>query len=185
MKKQIKQLTVMAVLLFVLAGLLLFSRKTGVFKEKEEETLTYYLVDIPTDSVDGLSYYIDNTEIMITKDEDGNWNVESDPDIDLDEDAVNSMVNVAASVSSEDVLESPEDLSEYGLDEPQNTITVYKNDGSYMTYKIGAKETMSGKYYAMTPEDGRVYLVATKYLSNVVKEIEDITYVPEEVTETS
>lgn len=65
------------------------------------------------------------------------------------------------------VEEDPEDLSIYGLEEPQFTITITFQDGSDATLYVGSMTPVQRNYYVMTKEDRIVYTVGN-YLGELL-----------------
>lgn len=57
-------------------------------------------------------------------------------------------------------------LSDFGLDEPQATVTVTYTDGKEMTLLIGNEEPLSGNYYCAVPNEKGVYLLAKETAEN-------------------
>ena len=78
---------------------------------------------------------------------DDTWTYEEDPDFPLDESAVNTKMNCLTTLTVDRVLESPEDLSEYGLDKPQQEVTVLKTDGTTFTLYIGNQNSSNNDFY--------------------------------------
>lgn len=65
------------------------------------------------------------------------------------------------------VEEDPEDLSIYGLEEPQFTITITFKDGSHVTMYVGSMTPVQRNYYVMTAEERIVYTVGN-YLGELL-----------------
>ena len=66
-------------------------------------------------------------------------------------------------ITSNRTIGAPEDLSEYGLDEPQCTVDIAAGEDSYQLL-IGDETTLDGLLYLSTG-DGNVYLVSSGLLS--------------------
>ena len=62
-------------------------------------------------------------------------------------------------ITSNRTIGAPEDLSEYGLDEPQCTVDIAAGEDSYQLL-IGDETTLDGLLYLSTG-DGNVYLVSS------------------------
>ena len=59
------------------------------------------------------------------------------------------------------VLENVDDLTEYGLDSPSNSVTVTTDDGT-TKFNIGDENTSTNQYYiAKDDEDSTVYVVSS------------------------
>ena len=88
---------------------------------------------------------------------DDTWTYEEDPDFPLDESAVNTKMNCLTTLTVDRVLESPEDLSEYGLDKPQQEVTVLKTDGTTFTLYIGNQNSSNNDFYVKVDDGADVY----------------------------
>ena len=85
------------------------------------------------------------------------WSNTDDVNFPLNISMVEAMLQTASDIKSEKIIDTPADMSEYGLSAP--ALTVSFNDGAY-TLSFGNKSAMSEEYY-MTSGDGRVCLVGS------------------------
>ncbi len=81
------------------------------------------VTDIATEDVKAFSYQYNNETLSFGK-EDDTWYYEADKSIALDQDAVETLVTTAAQLTADREIKDYEDLSEYGLEAPSNTITL-------------------------------------------------------------
>jgi len=181
MKKQKIQLIVVAAILLIFICVFLIIKKTDLLEEKIDEVTTYDVVSLDSEEVNSLSYLLDGQKIMLKKTGE-TWKVEGDNSIELDSDSVSSMAKKASSITSTTLIPDVSDLGEYGLDKPQNTITVTLNDGSSISLLIGDSEDMSGGYYAKAENDSNVYVISSSTKSGIIKDLDSIK-VAEESTE--
>ena len=78
---------------------------------------------------------------------------------------LDSAASAIEKVEADRVLEDVEDLTEYGLDSPSNTVTVDTADGT-TKLNIGDENTSTNQYYiSKDDDDSTVYVVAADTVS--------------------
>ena len=80
-------------------------------------------------------------------------------------------------------MEAPEDLSQYGLEEPFRTITAVLSDGTQVVIYAGNKSDLLSEYYIKVEGDDNVYLVSSTIVTDFDKDPED--FIDETETETA
>ena len=71
------------------------------------------------------------------------------------------------------VLKKVDDLTEYGLDSPSNTVTVDTSDGT-TKFNIGDENTSTNQYYiSKDDDDSTVYVVAADTVTPFMKSLYD------------
>ena len=160
-------------------GYFAISRHEFEIKEELSEVL---VTDFNKDDVTGLTVSGDY-ELKLVKGDDGVWKEESIPEKAIKQESVNMLLSEIDNITtSETVIEAPEDLSQYGLDEPFRTITAELSDGTSVTLCAGAKSDLLSKYYVKTESGESVYMVDTYIVEDFAKTPEEL--VEEETTET-
>ena len=174
MKKQkIQMCILLAVCVLCVGGYFAISRHEFEIKEELSEVL---VTDFNKDDVTGLTVSGDY-ELKLVKGDDGVWREESIPEKAIKQESVNMLLSEIDNITtSETVIEAPEDLSQYGLDEPFRTITAELSDGTSVTLCAGAKSDLLSKYYVKTESGESVYMVDS-YI------VEDFAKIPEELVE--
>ena len=174
MKKQkIQMCILLAVCVLCVGGYFAISRHEFEIKEELSEVL---VTDFNKDDVTGLTVSGDY-ELKLVKGDDGVWKEESIPEKTIKQESVNMLLSEIDNITtSETVIEAPEDLSQYGLDEPFRTITAELSDGTSVTLCAGAKSDLLSKYYVKTESGESVYMVDS-YI------VEDFAKMPEELVE--
>lgn len=174
MKKQkIQMCILLAVCGLCVGGYFAISRHEFEIKEELSEVL---VTDFNKDDVTGLTVSGDY-ELKLVKGDDGVWREESIPAKAIKQESVNMLLSEIDNITtSETVIEAPEDLSQYGLDEPFRTITAELSDGTSVTLCAGAKSDLLSKYYVKTESGESVYMVDS-YI------VEDFAKTPEELVE--
>lgn len=177
MKKQKKQLIALCILLLICivarVGLTKWNKSQEQKKQEEEEASKVMVTDITTEDINAFSYQYNNETLSFVK-EDGTWYYEADKSISLDQDTMETLVATAAQLTAEQKIKDYEDLSEYGLDTPSNTITLTTGDGT-TTLLIGNKNDMLSQYYVKTDQSDSIYLAASAVYTTYQKGIAELT----------
>ena len=177
MKKQEKQLIALCILLLICivawVGLTKWNKSQEQKKQEEEEVSKVMVTDITTEDINAFSYQYNNETLSFVK-EDGTWYYEADKSISLDQDTMETLVATAAQLTAEQKIKDYEDLSEYGLDTPSNTITLTTGDGT-TTLLIGNKNDMLSQYYVKTDQSDSIYLAGSAVYTTYQKGIADLT----------
>ncbi|MBQ3222508.1 MAG: DUF4340 domain-containing protein [Clostridia bacterium] len=107
------------------------------------------------------------------------YEIQGMPYFTTDTSAINSMVTYSYSVmSTKMVQEGCEDLSAFGLAEPQVQVHYTYHDGTEMTMNIGAK-VPAGNYYYMSLDDSNdVYMVYNTVYGYFTQPLEQLHAVP-------
>ena len=95
-------------------------------------------------SVDLTSLKADDADVEFDK-KDDSWTEKSDADFPVNQDTVDDAVKGVASLTADQEISDVEDLSQYELDDPQNTITLTTADGD-TTLQVGM-ESSNNQYY--------------------------------------
>ena len=70
------------------------------------------------------------------------------------------MTGALSGLTASRVLDEPETLADYGLDDPSLTITATDGDGTAYTFAIGDQNEVTQEYYLLyNGEEDKVYLV--------------------------
>ena len=147
-------------LVLLLAAYFVMDRAEKKEEEAEtEETESSLPVSVTEEELAGVTVKNHGETMTFVKGEEG-WTYEEDRQFPLDETALQTKLNQLAGLSVERTLESPEDLSEYGLDAPTLEITVKKSDDTSFSLSIGDKNSGTGDYYMKVDEGTDVYTIA-------------------------
>ena len=146
-------LIVLLVLYFVID---LQQKKSDQEAETEETEESSLPVSVTEDEISKVTVKNGDVTMTYVKNDD-TWTYEEDPDFPLDESAVNTKMNCLTTLTVDRVLESPEDLSEYGLDKPQQEVTVLKTDGTTFTLYIANQNSSNNDFYVKVDDGADVY----------------------------
>lgn len=131
-------------------------------KETEENDTSVDLVSLEADDITAVSFSADADNVEFDK-KDDKWTEKSDADFPVNQDTVDSAVKGVASLTADQEISDVEDLSEYDLDTPQNTITLTTADGD-TTLEVGMESSNDQYYVKKSDDDKNVYLVSSSSL---------------------
>lgn len=122
-----------------------------------EETVVAY--SIAENAIAGFTTTFQGEAVRFIR-QDGVWRVEDDTDFPLQQSAVGNMAGALERFVATDSFPSA-DLAEYGLEQPQVTITVRSELGEESVIEIGDQNTITGDYYLRVDGGDTVYTVAS------------------------
>ena len=104
------------------------------------------------------------------------WEVEYPYEVELKQINVDNIAYTFASLSAERVIEeeTPEDLSIYGLDNPQAVGKATLKDGSEKILYLGNETPKGNTYYLMVEGDPRVYEVWMNHGQHLLYTLADV-----------
>ena len=146
-------------------------------EEDSEESTTVFTA--LTDNIKSLDFMVDDTETTFEKDDDS-WVKKDETDFPVNQTTLDSAASAIASVDSNRVLEDVDDLSEYGLDSPSNTIKIVtksdEEDGDDITTTlyVGDENSSTSQYYVRKDDDEKtVYLIDSSCVEPFTKSLND------------
>lgn len=128
-------------------------------KEAEEEDKSVDLISLKADDVTAVSFKADDADVEFDK-KDDSWTEKSDANFPVNQDTVDSAVKGVASLTADQEISDVEDMSQYDLDNPQNTITLTTADGD-TSLQIGMESSNNQYYVKKEDDDKNVYLVSS------------------------
>lgn len=143
------------------------ARESSVAAEGEEVFST------DTSKLTAISFKIGDEEYSFTKDGDS-WKLDSDENFPVDEDKLLNAVSSLESLKSLKTITDVSDQSEYGLDDPQNTIRITDSDGTETEIVIGDTNSGTGNDYVSISGKEDVYTVDDSILSDLPEELTDV-----------
>ena len=146
-------------------------------EEDSEESTTVFTAS--TDNIKSLDFMVDDTKTTFEKDDDS-WVKKDETDFPVNQTTLDSAASAIASVDSDRVLEDVDDLSEYGLDSPSNTIKIVtksdEEDGDDITTTlyVGDENSSTSQYYVRKDDDEKtVYLIDSSCVELFTKSLND------------
>ena len=131
-------------------------------KEAEKEDKSVDLISLKADAVTAVSFKADDADVEFDK-KDDSWTEKSDADFPVNQDTVDDAVKGVASLTADQEISDVEDLSQYELDDPQNTITLTTADGD-TTLQVGMESSNNQYYVKKADDDKNVFLVSSTSL---------------------
>ena len=126
--------------------------------EAEEEDKSVDLISLKADEVTAVSFKADDADVEFDR-KDDSWTEKSDADFPVNQDTMDDAVKGVASLTADQEISDVEDLSQYELDDPQNTITLTTADGN-TTLQVGMESSNNQYYVKKEDDDKNVYLVS-------------------------
>lgn len=177
MQKQKKQMIVLVILLILLilayAGVHFYSKKQEEKENAEAEAEKIKVTDMEVSDITQFSYVLDGTTLSFTKNG-TEWTYDGDQSVDIDESALETLLKKAAAITATDEVTEYDDLADFGLDNPTNTVTV-KTDAGLTTIYIGSQNEITSEYYLKTGDSDTIYVVDSATATGFDKSIEDLT----------
>ena len=144
--------------------------------ESEENTSVF---TASADDIKSLDFMVDDTETTFEK-KDDSWVKKDDTDFSVNQSTLDSAASSVTSVESDRVLEDVDDLAEYGLDSPANTIKIVTKsededgDDTTTTLYVGDENSSTSQYYVRKDDDEKtVYLVDSSCVEPFTKTLYD------------
>ena len=128
-------------------------------KETEENDTSVDLVSLEADDITAVSFTADQNKVEFDK-KDDSWTEKSDANFPVNQDTVDSAVKGVASLTADQEISDVEDMSQYDLDNPQNTVTLTTADGD-TSLQIGMESSNNQYYVKKEDDDKNVYLVSS------------------------
>lgn len=154
MKRSKKLYTLLGVLVVVLIatiGVLKYEEKKEEIKNSGE-----VILEVAAEDVTGLSWEYDSESLAFYKD--GSWFYDEDEAFPVNEEKITSLLEEFEQVQASFVIENVEDYGQYGLDNPECTVTLETEEKTY-EISLGDFSTMDSERY-MSMGDGNVYLIS-------------------------
>lgn len=173
MTKQTKTLTVLAAALVVCGGAYAALRVWNDRQAQIDDTV--YVTQLS--DFTGLTLTNSAGTLSFTKDDDA-WQYDGDDAFPADQEAVENLAEQVGSLAAIRVINDPEDLSAYGLDEPALQASVTAGDGTAVTLLLG---DVSDSYcYTKRTDSDTVYTVSTDLPENLESlELLDLAAIPD------
>ena len=113
----------------------------------------------------------ESSETEASETEDVQWVCDNDRELKLNTSKITTMLGCITSITASEKFDADTDVSDFGFDTPQNTITMTTDDNTY-TIVVGAKNAMLSQYYIKVNDD--VYLSSTTIPSQFAVTLDDL-----------
>ena len=170
--KLVSAVVVLAVLGGVYVGLNTYVSKEEKTESSSEEESKTEVFSVKTDDIKSLKFIVDKKEVTFEK-KDDSWVKKDETAFPVNQTTLDSAASAIETVEADRVLEDVEDLTEYGLDSPSNTVTVDTDDGT-TEFNIGDENMSTNQYYiSKDDDDSTVYVVAADTVSPFMNSLYD------------
>ena len=170
--KLVSAVVVLAVLVGVYVGLNTYVTKKESTESSSEEGSKTEVYSVKTDDIKSLEFIIDKKDTVFEK-KDDSWVKKDETDFPVNQTTLDSAASALEKVEADRVLENVDDLTEYGLDSPSNSVTVTTDDGT-TKFNIGDENTSTNQYYiAKDDEDSTVYVVSSSTVTPFMNSLYD------------
>lgn len=163
--KEKRLITILSIILAVLCAavlVVLSIRYRAAQAAKDQNTVSPSdIAEAAQSEYVALSYSNGSTTLSFSLNEDGIWTWDSEPDFPLDDTHVKSILTILETLKPQQTLDMPEDLSVYGLDVPDVSLTATAPDDAVLTVTLGNATTDGTSYYATINSDpDHVFILA-------------------------
>lgn len=168
MKKKSKwnRMIYLAVIFALLLLLYLFLKNRNE-KAEEAESGGMDVIQMDASSIVNFSFKIGDNFAEFSKDVD-EWKNQEDSEFPVDQEAVETLLNDLLSFTAERKLEDVDGLSEYGLEDPSNTIRLTDESGTETEILVGSRNQSTGDYYVSLAEAPNTVYVTASDLSSIL-----------------
>ena len=170
--KLVSAVVVLAVLGGVYVGLNTYVSKEESTESSSEEESKTEVYSVKTDDIKSLEFIIDKKDTVFEK-KDDSWVKKDETAFPVNQTTLDSAASAIEKIEADRVLENVDDLTEYGLDSPSNSVTVTTDDGT-TKFNIGDENTSTNQYYiSKDDEDSTVYVVAASTVTPFMNSLYD------------
>ena len=161
-----------AVLLAVLVAACLATFAVSRYEQHQEQIAAsgQTVLSIDPDTVTALSWTVGEESLAFHKDE--SWLYDGDEAFPVDADKVADKLELFREFAAAFIIEDVEDYAQYGLDDPEGTISLTAGEQSY-EIKLGNFSRMDEQRY-VDIGDGNVYLAVTDPMDSFTGELSDM-----------
>ena len=180
--KMIIAVAVLAVCCGGYAGVKTFVAKQEAKEESEEESEKTSVFTASADDIKSLDFLVDEKETTFEK-KDDDWVKKDEEDFPVNQTTLSDAASALTSIESDRVLSDVDDLAEYGLDSPSNTIKITceseksedkETEEKTTTLYVGDENSSTSQYYVYKDDDkSTVYMVESSSIEPFTKTLYD------------
>ena len=173
-KKLIGLLTALVVLILLTAAYFCLKNYNKEQEaESETEDTSVAVTSIEETDITGLTYTLDKEKLEFKKENDS-WHYAQDENFPVDQDKMKTLLDNFKNIKAVRDLGQLENLEDYGLEEPQNTVTVTSNNGVETVFYIGNENETTGDYYMYMNNPEHVYTVGSTFANAFNEKLYDL-----------
>lgn len=173
---KIKNVVIMLVVLVLLVGAVL--AVTFLMRDPEDPNVdtdvqSIEIFKVEQDQIVQMDIAVPGEQFSFVKDGD-TWAVKDRPEIKLRNSTVDLLAMEFASVNAKQkIADSADDLSIYGLEQPQGSYTVHLADGTQKQFFVGNEEPISSAYYFKMDSDPAIYTIYSTKATSLLKTLDE------------
>lgn len=171
MKKNKTLLILLGFLIILLAAYFALKAWNRQQAEKDEESDAVVVTQIDPAEIKAISYDMGDGERAFEK-RDGTWIYTPDADFPLDQSVPETIAEDMGQLKADRELVDGDELADYGLEEPDYTVTLTEADGTVTEIKFG--NTVDDYYYVSLDDSGTVYTVPSSAADNLSQSLNDM-----------
>lgn len=162
-KRLVILIGILLVLLALLIGLHFFNKKEEEKKEQQEQESQIEVTDF-SGELKSITYKNDSGKVQLRKTKDS-WRFAGDQKTELDQSYPDTTESEILGLTAQRELENPDELQDYGLDQPAYTIRAVDEAGKEMRIYIGAAS--DSEYYFTVDDKKKIYVGASTLVSSI------------------
>lgn len=180
--KMIIAVAVLAVCCGGYAGVKTFVAKQEAKEESEEDSEKTSVFTASADDIKSLDFLVDGKKTTFEK-KDDDWVKKDEEDFPVNQTTLSDAASALTSIESDRVLSDVDDLAEYGLDSPSNTIKITceseksedkETEEKTTTLYVGDENSSTSQYYVYKDDDkSTVYMVESSSIEPFTKTLYD------------
>ena len=160
MRRSGRLLCLLAALAVLCAGYAVVSRVTQ--KEAAIETGgSFAVAEISPDEITSIAWQHEGETLSIFREDGGEWRLDGIEGFPLRQDLAEEIAENIASLEATHSVTGGADPADYGLDAPEETITVQLGSGDTLDYSMGALNEITGEYYLRFSKNEAIYTIAS------------------------
>lgn len=171
MKKNKTLLILLGVLIVLLAAYFALKTWNRQQAEDDEESDAVVVTQIDPAEIKAISYDMGDGERAFEK-RDGTWIYTPDADFPLDQSVPETIAEDMGQLKADRELVDGDELADYGLEEPDYTVTLTEADGTVTEIRFG--NTVDDYYYVSLDDSGTVYTVPSSAADNLSQSLNDM-----------
>lgn len=157
-------------LLFIYMAL---QKHNAKVEEMENAEAGVKVLDMDSTDIISVGFELEGEKVVFSLDED-NWKLESDESFDVNKSAVDELIADITEMTSDRVLTDVTELSEYGLEQPVQTLVLTDKEGNTETVYWGASNALTADdYLYVEGKNDTVYTVNSDVLQALSGTLED------------
>lgn len=171
-KQFIAVIAILVIFIGAYVGMHMYNNKQEKKTAAKEEADKTYITKVKAEDITAFSYQYSEGTLTFTKADD-TWSCKEDENVDIDESKVTTLLGNLENLEAEEIVENPEDLSDYGFDTPTNVITFTTEEGT-TTLTVGMENSIISQYYVSADSSEKLYLVSTAMPEAFQKPLQDL-----------